>query len=182
MHSLPGTTCSAALASPHPSLTPTGPAQESAINTAKGEAESIQRRAEATATGIRVVSEAISRQAGNDAVSLRLAEQYIEAFGKIAKAGNTLIVPADASNVASMVAQAASVFSRVSASAGGSEGRGEGSDGAGSGDQASGKAQASGAGSGPRSSAEDAFGDFDSYLNSAVPDTHNVILSTPKRH
>lgn len=156
-----------------------GRAQESAINTAKGEAESIQRRAEATALGIKVVSDAIARQAGRDAVSLRLAEQYIDAFGKIAKAGNTMIVPSDAANVASMVAQAASVFSRVSEAAAASKGS-EPDDSEGGGDAVQ-KAKST-SGGGARGGSEDALADeFEQFLNKATPDSYNVILSTPRR-
>lgn len=84
--------------------------QEAAINCAIGEAQSIQRRAEATATGVKMISGAITGPGGQEAVSMHLAQQYVVAFGKIAKEGNTMIVPADASNVASMIATATSVF------------------------------------------------------------------------
>lgn len=84
--------------------------QEAAINRAIGEAESIQKRAEATAIGVKNISGAITGSGGREAVSMHIAQQYVDAFGKIAKEGNTMIVPADASNVASMIATATGVL------------------------------------------------------------------------
>ena len=51
---------------------------------------------------------------GNEAASMRIAEQYLTAFGGIAKAGNTLLLPASANDPASMVAQALSIYNNVS--------------------------------------------------------------------
>ena len=84
--------------------------QEAAINNAIGEAQTIQRRSEATAQGIRAIAEAITDRGGSDAVSMTVAQQYVEAFGNIAQKGNTIVVPADAGNVASMVSQATAIF------------------------------------------------------------------------
>jgi hypothetical protein len=84
--------------------------QEAAINHAIGEAETITRKAEATATGIRGIASAITSHGGGDAVSMTVAQQYVEAFGKIAQTGNTIVVPADAGNVSSMVSQATAIF------------------------------------------------------------------------
>jgi C-terminal region of band_7 len=89
--------------------------QESAINNAIGEAETISRRSQATADGLRMIAGAISAKAGSEAVSMTVAQQYVEAFSKIAQKGNTMIVPADAGNVAAMVTQATSVFQRMAA-------------------------------------------------------------------
>lgn len=75
------------------------------VNLAAGEAEAILLRAQATARGIEKVATAISRQHGHDAVSMAVAEKYVDAFGKMAKEGTTLIVPAAANDAASMVAQ-----------------------------------------------------------------------------
>lgn len=104
-------------------------AQEAAINAALGEAQSIMRRSEATATGVKLVAQAITADGGRDAVSMHLAQQYVDAFGKIAKTGNTMIIPADASNVASMVATATGVFRGTGGSGvatGGNSGSGDG--------------------------------------------------------
>ena len=76
------------------------------INEAEGEGAAILTVARATAEGIRAVAESIQAQGGLEAVQLRVAEQYLDQFGKLAKAGNTLIVPANLSDVASMIATA----------------------------------------------------------------------------
>ena len=81
------------------------------INEATGHAEEIRLVAQATADGLREIAKAISETAGGkDAMNLRLAEQYIAEFGKLAKTNNTMILPADLSNVASLVQTAAAAF------------------------------------------------------------------------
>lgn len=85
------------------------------INRAKGEAEAIIAVAEANAKGIALVAEAIRQQGGADAVSLKVAEQYVGAFGKLAQEGTTVLLPANAGDAGSMVAQALSVFDAVRA-------------------------------------------------------------------
>lgn len=74
------------------------------INEAEGKAKEIELIAQATAEGIRKVAEAIEAPGGSDAVNLRVAEQYIIEFGKLAKENNTLIIPSDLGDVGSMVA------------------------------------------------------------------------------
>ncbi|KAI8150135.1 hypothetical protein BJV82DRAFT_504262 [Fennellomyces sp. T-0311] len=83
------------------------------INKASGEAEAILLRAEASAKGIEKVAMAISRNRGTDAVSMTVAEKYVDAFGKMAKEGTTMIVPASANDAASMVAQALSIYNNI---------------------------------------------------------------------
>jgi regulator of protease activity HflC (stomatin/prohibitin superfamily) len=83
------------------------------INRAKGEAEAILQVAKATAEGIEVVAASIDKTGGEKAVALRLAEQYIEAFSKLAKTNNTLILPAKTNDAGSMVAQALSIFNSI---------------------------------------------------------------------
>jgi regulator of protease activity HflC (stomatin/prohibitin superfamily) len=80
------------------------------INEAAGEAEAILAIAKATAEGIRTVAEAITLPGGDEAVRLRVAEQYIERFGELAKTGNTLVLPANLSDVGSMIALAMNVI------------------------------------------------------------------------
>lgn len=80
------------------------------INRAIGEAEAILRRAKATARSVEAIGEAIGRAGGPEAVQMRVAEQYIEAFGRIAKAGTTVLLPSGAADPASMVAQALAVY------------------------------------------------------------------------
>jgi len=80
------------------------------INEAEGLAQEIELVASATAAGIRKIAEAIEQPGGADAVNLRIAEQYIGEFGKLAKEGNTLIIPTDLSDISGMVAAATSVI------------------------------------------------------------------------
>ena len=74
------------------------------INEAEGKAREISLIAEATAEGLRRVAEAINTEGGKDAVALRVAEQYVHEFGKLAKANNTMILPAELSNIGAAVA------------------------------------------------------------------------------
>ena len=90
------------------------------INEAEGEGAAILTVARATAEGIRAVAESIQAQGGLEAVQLRVAEQYLEQFGKLAKEGNTLIVPANLSDVSSMIATAMT-FIRQGGASGGSK-------------------------------------------------------------
>jgi regulator of protease activity HflC (stomatin/prohibitin superfamily) len=76
------------------------------INEAEGEAAAIMAVATATAEGIRRVAEAIKLPGGYEAVQLRVAEQYISQFGELAKKSNTMVLPANVADVASMIALA----------------------------------------------------------------------------
>jgi len=76
------------------------------INEAEGQASAILAVANATAEGIRQLASAIQSPGGSQAVQLRVAEQYISQLGNIAKEGNTLVVPANLTDVASMLALA----------------------------------------------------------------------------
>jgi regulator of protease activity HflC (stomatin/prohibitin superfamily) len=80
------------------------------INEAEGRAAAIRSVATATADGIREVARAINEPGGFEAVQLRVAEQYLQEFGKIAKEGNTLVLPANLSDVGSMVSLAMNVI------------------------------------------------------------------------
>ena len=77
---------------------------------AEGEAAAIELKAKATAAGVRALASAVGGTGGAQAVSLRIAEQYISAFGQIAKKGNTMLLPSDAGNPATMVAQAMAIY------------------------------------------------------------------------
>ncbi|MDX2150680.1 MAG: stomatin-like protein [Bryobacteraceae bacterium] len=79
------------------------------INEAEGEAQAILTVATATAEGIRRIAETIQAPGGHEAVQLRVAERYIEQFGNLAKAGNTLIVPANLSDISGMIASAMTI-------------------------------------------------------------------------
>ena len=80
------------------------------INEAEGQASAILAVAHATAEGLRKVAESISAPGGVEAVQLRVAEQYVEQFGNLAKSGTTLVLPANLSDVGSMIALATSVL------------------------------------------------------------------------
>ena len=80
------------------------------INEAEGQAAAILAVAQATSEGIRKVAEAIRNPGGFEAVQLRVAEQYITQFGALAKASNTLVLPANAADVGSMIALAMNVI------------------------------------------------------------------------
>ncbi len=79
------------------------------INEAAGQAEAIRAVAEATADGIRKVAEAIQVKGGAEAVQLRVAEQYVEKFGELAKETNTMILPANFADMAGLITGAMSV-------------------------------------------------------------------------
>jgi regulator of protease activity HflC (stomatin/prohibitin superfamily) len=85
------------------------------INEAEGEAAAIMAVATATAEGIRRVAEAITMSGGHEAVQLRVAEQYIGQFGELAKASNTLVLPANVADVGSMIALAMKAINRDAA-------------------------------------------------------------------
>jgi len=87
------------------------------INDAEGQAAAILAVAAATADGIRRVAESIGVPGGYEAVQLRVAENYIERFGELAKASNTMILPANVADVASMIATAMSVIPKAGPSA-----------------------------------------------------------------
>jgi regulator of protease activity HflC (stomatin/prohibitin superfamily) len=80
------------------------------INEAEGQAAAIRAVAAATAEGLREVAGAIRTEGGMEAVQLRVAEQYVMQFGHIAQKTNTVIVPANLSDVAGMIAAAMRVF------------------------------------------------------------------------
>jgi regulator of protease activity HflC (stomatin/prohibitin superfamily) len=83
--------------------------KQAAINTAQGQAEAIKAVASATAQAIQQVAQAIQSPGGMDAVNLKVAEKYVEAFGNVAKEGNTLILPGNLADMGAMVATAMSI-------------------------------------------------------------------------
>ena len=87
------------------------------INEAEGQAQAIRSVASATAQGIREVGDAIRVEGGIEAVQLRVAEQYVAQFGHIASRTNTVVVPANLTDVAGMIATAMKVFNTPSPAA-----------------------------------------------------------------
>lgn len=79
------------------------------VNEAKGEAQAILAVATATANGLREVASALTADGGNQALQLKVAQQYVAEFGNIAKEGNTLVVPANLSDLSSMIALATNI-------------------------------------------------------------------------
>lgn len=84
--------------------------KQAAINRAQGEAAAILAIADANAEALRKVGQAISGQGGSDAVNLKVAEQYVSAFSELAKTGNSLIIPANLSDMGGLIASAMQVI------------------------------------------------------------------------
>lgn len=84
-----------------------------AINKAQGEALALTTVAEATASAVRQVAAAIGEEGGMLAANLKVAEKYVEAFAGLAKTGNTLIVPANLTDVSTFVSTAMTVLDRT---------------------------------------------------------------------
>ncbi len=80
------------------------------INEASGKASEIEQVAIATAKGLREIASAIGSENGVEAVNLRVAEQYLNEFGKLAKENNTMIIPQNMTDVGSVLATAMSVI------------------------------------------------------------------------
>ena len=85
------------------------------VNKAQGEATALRRVAEATAAAVESVAEAIGKDGGAQAANLKIAEQYIGAFAMLARTNNTMIIPANVSDVAGIVATAMSVLDKTRA-------------------------------------------------------------------
>jgi regulator of protease activity HflC (stomatin/prohibitin superfamily) len=84
------------------------------INEAEGRAREIELIAIATAEGLSKIAIAISEPGGRDAVNLRVAEQYVKEFGNLAKANNTMIIPAELANIGGAVAGITEVLKQTS--------------------------------------------------------------------
>ena len=83
--------------------------QQQQINEAQGQASAILAVATATAEGLRQVGTALSGQGGIEAMQLRIGEEYVKQFGRLAQAGTTLVVPANLTDLASIVTMATSI-------------------------------------------------------------------------
>ncbi|MCQ2606410.1 MAG: paraslipin [Bacteroidales bacterium] len=84
--------------------------QQRRVNEAAGKASEIEQIARATANGLREIATAIGTENGKDAVNLRIAEQYLNEFGKLAKENNTMIIPQNMTDVSSVISTAMSVI------------------------------------------------------------------------
>ena len=87
-------------------------AKQRQINEAEGEAQAIMAVATATAEGLRRVANAVIDDGGPEAMQLRIAEQYINEFGNLAKTGNTFVVPSNLADLTSMMALATDIAKR----------------------------------------------------------------------
>jgi regulator of protease activity HflC (stomatin/prohibitin superfamily) len=83
--------------------------KQAAINRAQGEAEAIKTVADASALAIQKIAHAIQSPGGIDAINLKVAEKYVEAFSNLAQEGNTLILPGNLADLGGMIATAMSV-------------------------------------------------------------------------
>ena len=84
-----------------------------AINRAQGQATALRLIAEANAAAVRAVGEAMSEKGGMDAANLKVAQEYVAAFANLAKSSNTLIVPANAADIAALVTTAMTVLDQT---------------------------------------------------------------------
>lgn len=85
------------------------------VNHAQGEADAVRLKAQATAQMIEHISESIRKQGaeGKEAISMAIAEKYIEAYSKLAKESTTVVVPANVGDAAGMVTQMMTVFDSI---------------------------------------------------------------------
>lgn len=83
------------------------------INQAQGKAKAIELEANARRNGLAMVAESLAKDSGRNAAALAVAEQYVKAFSGLAKSTNTLIVPANAADANSMIAQAMTVYKQL---------------------------------------------------------------------
>lgn len=83
--------------------------QQQQINEAHGEAEAILAVASATADGMKHIAIAVKSEGGAEAMQLRIAEQYVSEFGQLAQTANTLVIPANLSDLGSMIALATNI-------------------------------------------------------------------------
>jgi regulator of protease activity HflC (stomatin/prohibitin superfamily) len=84
--------------------------KQASINRAEGQAAAILAIAQASAEAIRKTAAAIREPGGSDAVSLKVAEQYVSAFAHLAKTNNSIIVPANLGDMSSLIASALTVM------------------------------------------------------------------------
>ncbi|HEU4845004.1 MAG TPA: stomatin-like protein [Burkholderiaceae bacterium] len=83
--------------------------KQAAINRAQGQAAAIVALADATASALREVGAAIQAPGGADAVNLKVAEQYVNAFAQLAKTNNSVIIPANMGDMSGLIATAMQV-------------------------------------------------------------------------
>ena len=92
--------------------------KQAEINKAQGQAAATLASAQATAEALRMVAEATNAPGGMNAVNLQVAEKYVEAFSKLAKEGNTLVVPANLGDLSTLITSAMTMVKGVGANGG----------------------------------------------------------------
>jgi len=90
-------------------------AKAAVINKAQGDATSIRLIAEATAAAVTAVAESLAKEGGQQAANLKVAEQYVNAFAYLARTNNTLIVPANMGDMATLITSAMTMLDRTKA-------------------------------------------------------------------
>ncbi len=88
-------------------------AKAAVINKAEGDATSIRLIAQATAAGVTAVAESLAKEGGQQAANLKVAEEYINAFAYLGKTNNTLIVPANLGDIATLITAAMTMLDRT---------------------------------------------------------------------
>jgi regulator of protease activity HflC (stomatin/prohibitin superfamily) len=83
------------------------------VNRARGEADAILQVAEASAKAIEKIAKSIAVRGAEEAIALKIAERYVDAFGKLAKEGNTIIVPSDANDISGIITKSLGIFNAV---------------------------------------------------------------------
>jgi regulator of protease activity HflC (stomatin/prohibitin superfamily) len=83
------------------------------INNANGEAEAIRAKATARAQALQLVSDRLQSEEGRNAASLEIAEQYVHAFGNLARTNNTILLPTNTGDMSSMIASALAIYSNL---------------------------------------------------------------------
>jgi Membrane protease subunits, stomatin/prohibitin homologs len=87
--------------------------KQAAILRAEGEAEALLLKANSVANGLKAVADSIKAEGGINAIKLKLAEQYVETFGKLAQNNSTMIIPQDNNGITSVIAQALNVYKQT---------------------------------------------------------------------
>lgn len=95
--------------------------KQAEINKAQGQAAATLAIAQATAEALRMVAEATNAPGGMNAVNLQVAEKYVEAFSKLAKEGNTLVVPANLGDLSTLITSAMTMIKGTGAANGASQ-------------------------------------------------------------
>ncbi|CAF1041139.1 unnamed protein product [Adineta ricciae] len=83
------------------------------INNATGEADAIRAKAQARAEALKIISDQLHAEEGRNAASLQIAEQYVHAFGNLARTNNTILLPSNTGDMSSMVASALSIYNNL---------------------------------------------------------------------